>query len=69
MRRPQNWKKYPTCFDKTVAFTQLRQNRWEIYSNFCGLFRKARLYIPAISICGSWFTGELILMPEVGGGP
>ena len=43
MRRPQNLKKSPTCFDKTVVFTQQRQNKWEIFSNFCGLFRKAEL--------------------------
>ena len=44
MRRPKNLKKYPTCFDKTIVFTQYRQNKWEIFSNFCCLFRKAGLY-------------------------
>ena len=44
MRRPQNLKKSPTCFDKTVVFKQQHQNKWEIFSNFCGLFRKAGLY-------------------------
>ena len=44
MRRPQNWKKSPTCFDKTAVFTQKRQNKWEIFSNFCGLLIKTELY-------------------------
>ena len=38
-------KKSPICFDKTAVFTQQRQNMWEIFSNFCGLFRKAGLYL------------------------
>ena len=33
--------KYPACFDKTAVFTQWRHNKWEIFSNFCGLLRKA----------------------------
>lgn len=33
MRRPQSLKKSPTCFDKTVVFTQYHQNKWEIFSN------------------------------------
>ena len=45
MRRPQNLKKPPECFDKTVAFTQYCQNKWEIFSNFCGLLRKVELYL------------------------
>ena len=45
MRRPQNLKKSPTCFDTTAVFTQQRQNKWEIFSNFCGLSRKAGLYL------------------------
>ena len=46
MRRPQNLnKKSPTFFDKTAVFTQQCQNKWEIVSNFCGLFRKAGLYL------------------------
>ena len=45
MRRPQNWKKSPTCFDKTAVFTQLCQNKWEIFSNFCGLLKKVELYM------------------------
>ena len=32
MRRPQHLKKSPICFDKTVVFAQLRQNKWEIFS-------------------------------------
>ena len=40
MRMPQKLKKSPTSFDKTVVVTQYRQNKWEIFSNFCGLFRK-----------------------------
>ena len=44
MRRPQNLKNSPTCFDKTVVFTQQRQNKWEIFSNFYALLRKAELY-------------------------
>ena len=43
--KPQNLKKCPTCFDKTAVFTQQRQNKWEIISNFCGVFRKAGLVI------------------------
>ena len=43
MRRPQNLKKSPTCFDKTVVFTQYHQNKREIFSYFCGLFRKTEL--------------------------
>jgi hypothetical protein len=45
MRRPQNLKKSTTGFDKTAVFTQYLQNMWEILSNFCGLFRKAGLYL------------------------
>ena len=45
MRRPQNLKKSPTFFDKTAVFTQQCQNKWEIFSNFCCLFRKAGLYL------------------------
>ena len=36
-------KKSPTCFHYTAGFTQLRQNKWEIFSNFCDLLRKAEL--------------------------
>ena len=43
MRRPKSLKKSPTCFDKTVVFSQKRQNKWEIFSNFCGLFRKTEV--------------------------
>ena len=41
MRRAQNWKKSPTYFDKTAVFTQQVQNKWEFFSNFCALLRKA----------------------------
>ena len=51
MRRPQNLKKTPICFDKTVVFTQYRQNKWEIFSNFCGLLTKAELKNPFLKIC------------------
>ena len=34
MRRPQNLKKSPTCFDKTAIFTQYRQNKWQIFFKF-----------------------------------
>ena len=34
MRRPQNLKKSPTCFDKTAVFTQYRQKKWEIFQIF-----------------------------------
>ena len=44
MRRPQNLKKPSAYFDKTAVFTQQRQNKWEIFSIFCGLLRKAELY-------------------------
>ena len=44
MRRPQNLKKSPTGFGKTAGFNQQRQNKWAIFSKFCGLFRKAGLY-------------------------
>ena len=44
MRRAQNLKKSPTCFDKTAVFTQQRQNKWEIFSIHCGLLRKPKLY-------------------------
>ena len=41
-----NLQKSPTCFDKTAVFTQWCQTKWEIFSNFCGLLRKAELYCP-----------------------
>ena len=31
MRRPQNLKKSPTCFDKTAVFSQQQQNKWETF--------------------------------------
>ena len=37
------FEKSPTCFDKTVVFTLQHQDKWEIFSKFCGLFRKAEL--------------------------
>ena len=40
MRRPQNLKKFPTCFDKTAVFTQQCQNNWEIF-NFLWHFQKS----------------------------
>ena len=50
MRRLQNLKKSPTCFDNTVVFIQQRQNKWDIFSNLCGLFRRAELYISTFDI-------------------
>ena len=40
MRRPQNLKKSPTCFDKTAVFTQECQNKGEIFSNFVAYLEK-----------------------------
>ena len=37
-------KKSPTGFGKTAVFNQKCQNKWAIFSKFCGLFRKAGLY-------------------------
>ena len=44
MRPPKIGKKSPTCFDKTAVFIQQRQNKWEIFSNFCCPLRKAEFY-------------------------
>ena len=38
-----NLEKISSCFDKTAVFTKKRQNKWEIFSNFCGLLKKAEL--------------------------
>ena len=40
MRRPQNLKKSPTCFDRIAVFTQQRQNKWEIFFKFLWTFQK-----------------------------
>ena len=45
------WKKSPIYFDKTAVYTQYCQNKWQIFSNFCGLFRKDGLYLMSISLC------------------
>ena len=70
MRRPQNWKKSPTCFDKTAVFTQWCQNKWGIFSNFCGLLRKTELYyivflIPAIKVRIKAAEADLAALPLV----
>ena len=31
----------PTCFDKTAVFTQYRQNKWDIFSNFLKPIQKS----------------------------
>ena len=36
-------KKSPSCFDVYLVNQQICQKKWEIFSNFCGLFRKAEL--------------------------
>ena len=43
VRRPQNLKKSPSCFDVYLVNQLICQNKREIFSNFCGLFRKAEL--------------------------
>ena len=34
MRRPQNWKKSPNCFDKTALFTQCRGRFFQLFVAF-----------------------------------
>ena len=58
MRRPQNWKKSPTCFDKIAVFTKYRQNKWEIFSNFCGLLRISELYLTSHTTIINSFKGK-----------
>ena len=36
-------KKSPSCFDVYLVNQLICQNKWEIFSNFCGLFRKPEL--------------------------
>ena len=38
-------KKSPSCFDVHLVNQLIYQNKREIFSNFCGLFRKAKLYL------------------------
>ena len=41
----KNLKKSPSCFDVYLVNQLIYQNKREIYSNFCGLFRKVELYV------------------------
>ena len=44
----KNLELFSTCFDIYLANQLICQNNWKITSNFCGLLRKAELYLPIL---------------------
>ena len=54
------------CFDKSADLLSKYQNKWKITPNFCGLLRKAELYLVNVKtmrkiaqICGLLRKAEL----------